>query len=79
MTKILVGQNMWWAQGRKWLPKTGWASSNAAPSILPKSGWVYAHPAHPLPPCLESSDLQMQLFEIKLGNLENEENGERTL
>ena len=27
----------------------------------------------------ESSDLQMQLFEIKLGNLENEENGERTL
>ena len=74
------------AQGRKWLPKAWWAISNAAlrrclaaPSILPKSGWVYAHPAHPLPPCLESSDLQMQLFEIKLDNLENEENGERTL
>ena len=35
-------------QGRKWLPKTGWASSNAAaPSILPKTGWAIAHPAHP--------------------------------
>ena len=38
-------------QGRKWLPKTGWASSNvarrcrdlAAPSILPKTGWAIAH------------------------------------
>ena len=42
-------------QGRKWLPKTGWASSNAArrhypaaPSILPKTGWAIAHP--PLTP-----------------------------
>ena len=25
-------------QGRNWLPKTGGASNNAAPSILPKSG-----------------------------------------
>ena len=40
-------------QGRNWLPKTGWASSNAAcrrcppaPSILPKTGWAIAHPAH---------------------------------
>ena len=33
---------MWWAQGRKWLPKTGWASSNAAPSILPKTPASYA-------------------------------------
>ena len=38
-------------QGRKWLPKTGWASSNAAcrhclataPSILPKTGRAIAH------------------------------------
>jgi hypothetical protein len=41
-------------QGRNWLPKTGWASSNAtrrrcpaAPSILPKTGWAIAHPTHP--------------------------------
>ena len=41
-------------QGRKWLPKTGWASSNAARrrypvalSVLPKTGWAIAHPAHP--------------------------------
>ena len=41
-------------QGRKWLWKTGWASSNAArrrcpaaPSILTKTGWAIAHPAHP--------------------------------
>ena len=40
-------------QGRKWLPKAGWAISNAerpcclaAPSILPKPGWAIAHPAH---------------------------------
>ena len=39
-------------QGRKWLPKTGWASRNAArrhclatPYILPKTGWAIAHPA----------------------------------
>ena len=43
------------SQGRNWLPKTGWASSNAArrccppaPSILPKTGWAIAHP--PLTP-----------------------------
>ena len=42
-------------QGRKWLPKTGRANSNAArrcclaaPSILPKTGWAIAHP--PLTP-----------------------------
>ena len=41
------------SQGRKWLPKTGWASSNvarrcrlAAPSILPKTGWAIATYAH---------------------------------
>ena len=34
-------------QGRNWLPKTGWASSNAAPSILPKPAWAIANPAHP--------------------------------
>ena len=49
-------------QGRKWLPKTGWANSNvphlchcrlAAPSILPKNGWAIAHPAHrPLMPLI---------------------------
>ena len=38
-------------QGRNWLPKTGWASSSAAPSILSKTGWAIAHPAHsPLTP-----------------------------
>ena len=38
-------------QGRKWLPKTGWASSNAlrhrclaVSSILPKTGWAITHP-----------------------------------
>ncbi len=38
-------------QGRNWLPKTGWASSNAAPSILPKTGWAIAHP--PVTPLLK--------------------------
>ena len=46
-------------QERNWLPKTGWASTNAAgcrwaaatASILPKTGWAIAHPAHlPLTP-----------------------------
>ena len=48
----------------KWLPKTGWANSNAArrrcmaaPCILPKSGWAIAHPAHPpLTPLLQEDD-----------------------
>ena len=38
-------------QGRKWLPKTGWASSTAARrrcpaafSILPKTGWAIGQP-----------------------------------
>ena len=42
-------------QGRKWLPKTGWASRNAVrrhclstPYILPKTGWAIAQP--PLTP-----------------------------
>ena len=44
-------QNM--TQGRNWLPKNGWASSNSphlhcpvAPSILPKTGWAIAYLAH---------------------------------
>ena len=50
---LSLGTYFWYSssvilpQGRKWLPKTGWASSNAAPSILPKPGWAIAHPAHP--------------------------------
>ena len=43
-------------QGHNWLPKTGWASSNAAPSILPKPGWATAHP--PLTP-LPMKDLAL--------------------
>ena len=45
---------MYCQQGRKWLPKTGWASSNAArrrcpvvPCILAKTGWAIAPPAPP--------------------------------
>ena len=41
-------------QGRNWLPKAGWASSNAvrrrcpaALSILLKPEWAIVHPAHP--------------------------------
>ena len=41
------------SQGRKQLPKAGWASSNATlrhcpvvPAILPKPGWAIAHSVH---------------------------------
>ena len=41
-------------QERKWVPKAGWASSNAerrrclaAPSLLKKAKWAIDHPAHP--------------------------------
>ena len=58
-TKMIV------TQGRNCLPKTGWASSNAArrhcpasPSILPKSGWAKAHPAtRHLRPCHHNQSL----------------------
>ena len=62
-------------QGRKWLPKAGWANSNAArrncptaPSILSRSGWANTHPAHPpvTPLCIRISAfrLDFNMFDI---------------
>ena len=55
-------------QGRKWLPKTGWASSNAlrhrclsVPSILPKTGWAIADPAYPAHTPLTPLERVMQM------------------
>ena len=65
-------------QGRKWLPKTGWASSNvvrrcrrpAEPSILPKTGWAIAYPAHlPLTPLrlpFNVHDMKLLLLQFKI-------------
>ena len=57
-------------QGRKWLPKTGWAISSverhcqrpATPSILPNTGWAIAHPNHPplTPLYLICGNIQLQ-------------------
>ena len=63
-------------QGRKWIPKIGWANSNvarrgrlAAPSLLPKNGWAIAHSAHPqLTPLQNFDDIQCfdEIFRLKV-------------
>ena len=64
------------SQGRKWLPKAGWASSNAAchrcpgaPSILSKPGWAIAHPAQPPVTPLHNFDLALIIIDLLLKNL----------